>query len=71
MTPILFPLELPPVVNFIKILRAAFEPIFLCQKKLQSQTVTKEKLLEEKGTRKMLMKLTPGDKSYCCFCVRK
>jgi len=48
------------VVNFINILQAAFAPIFLHQK-LQSQTVTREKLckalLYEKVSSKMLMKL--------------
>jgi len=32
------------LVNFINILPAAFAPLFLRQKKLQSQTVTREKL---------------------------
>jgi hypothetical protein len=48
------------VVNFINILQASFAPIFLRQK-LQSQTVTREKLckalLYEKVSSKMLMKL--------------
>ncbi len=51
-----------PVVNFIHILRAVFEPISFA-KKLQSQTVLREKpsktLQYEKGSSKMLMKLTP------------
>ncbi len=53
------------VVNFINILGAAFVTIFL-HKKLQSRTVTREKmrkaLLYKKGTCKMLMKLTQGRK---------
>jgi hypothetical protein len=48
--------------NFAKILRAAFVTIFLRLKKLQSQTVSREKLsrtlLYEKGASKMCMKLT-------------
>jgi hypothetical protein len=55
-------MKLTPVVNFIKILRAAFTPIFFCQK-LQSQTVIREKLRKalsyEKVESKVLMKLTP------------
>jgi hypothetical protein len=56
-------MKLTPVVNFINILKAAFAPIFFCQK-IQIQTVTREKqlcitLLNEKGVCKMLMKLTP------------
>jgi hypothetical protein len=51
------------VVNFIKILRAAFVPIFFA-KKIQSHTVIREKLrkalLKEKVRRKMLMKLAYG-----------
>jgi len=39
---------LTPVVNFINILQAAFAPVFLrqyfCAQKLQSLTVTREKL---------------------------
>jgi len=57
-------LKLPSAVNFINILRAAFAPIFL-RKKLQSQNITREKLLKilflEKGAHKMLIKLTPGE----------
>jgi len=48
-------------VNFINILQAAFALLFFCQK-IQSQTVSKEKLLKtllyEKVALKMLMKLT-------------
>jgi len=36
--------KLGPVVNFINILGAAFVPMYSCAKKLQSQTVTREKL---------------------------
>jgi len=50
-----------PVVYFIIILQAAFAPIFFCQN-IQSQTVIREKLrkalFHEKGTSKMLTKLT-------------
>ncbi len=50
------------VLNFINILRAAFAPIFFCQK-LQNQTVSRENqlkaLMYKKGLRKMLMKLAP------------
>jgi len=50
------------VVNSINILRAAFAPIFLLQK--ITKTVNREKLykalLYSKGSRKILMKLTPG-----------
>jgi len=35
--------DLPPGVNFIKILLAAFVPLFFCQKS-QGQTVIREKL---------------------------
>jgi hypothetical protein len=56
--------KLTTVVNFINILGAAFAPILLT-KKLQSQTVTREKqgktLLYKKGARKMFVKLTTGD----------
>jgi len=49
------------VVNFINILRAAFAQ-YSCVKKLQSQTVTGEKLRKtlwyKKGVHEMLMKLT-------------
>jgi len=55
------------IVNFINILRAAFALIFFCQK-IQSQTVTREKLrkalLYEKGARNMLMKLTPNVNAF-------
>jgi len=54
-------MKLTPVVSFINILQAAFALIF-CAKKLQSQTVTREKLFKklsyEKAAPKMLMKLT-------------
>jgi len=50
------------VINFIKILWAAFAPIFLHQK-IKSQTVTGEKLRKalsyKKVLHKMLTKLTP------------
>jgi hypothetical protein len=56
---------LTPVVNWTNILQAAFALKFL-DKKLQSQTVSKEKfqktLLHEKGTRKTMVKLTPGSR---------
>jgi len=49
---------LKPVVNFINILQTAFLPIFFCPKKLQSHTVSKEKLrkalLYKKAACKML-----------------
>jgi len=52
------------VFNFINILCAAFVPIFLLQKKLQSQTVTREKAAQntfvQKSACKMLIKLTPA-----------
>jgi len=52
-----------PVVDFINILWAGFEPIFFHQK-TKSHTVIREKLckalLHEKVACKMLMKLTPG-----------
>jgi len=56
---------LPPVVNFINIiLPAAFAQIFFA-KKLQSQTVIREKLckalLYKKEAYKILMKLQQGD----------
>jgi hypothetical protein len=55
--------KLTPAVNFINILQAAFAPIFFCQK-LQSQTVTREKLhntlLYKKSRKKMLVKLKSG-----------
>jgi len=55
-------MEPPVVINFINILQAAFASIFLRQK-LQSQSVTREKLLNlllyKKRTCKMLVKLTP------------
>jgi len=61
-------------VNFINILRAAFAPNSF-GKKLQSQTVTREKLPKtlsyRKGTHKMLMKLTTrtekGKRELCGF----
>jgi len=63
-----------PLVNFINILRAAFAPIFLHQK-LQSQTVTREKLcktlLSKKVSSKMLMKWTRAMKwlsFWICRC---
>ncbi len=53
---------IPSVVNFTNILRAAFAPIFFYQIKLQSQTWIRQNLgkavLYEKGSRKILMKLT-------------
>jgi hypothetical protein len=58
-------MKLTPVVNFINILRAAFALIDFLPKKLQSQTVRREKLqktlLFEKIACKMLVKLTPDD----------
>ncbi len=55
---------IPSGVNLINILCKPCAPIFLRQKKLQSQNVTREKLHEalsyEKHARKMLMKLTIG-----------
>jgi len=50
------------VVNFIINLQAAFALIFFC-KKIQSQTVIREKLLNEKVVYKMLMKLTPASRA--------
>jgi len=51
-----------PEVNFINILLSAFAPIFF-HKKLQSQTLTREKLCKahsyKKGEHKILIKLTP------------
>jgi len=35
---------LTPVVNFANILQAAFAPVFTFAKKLQSQTLSREKL---------------------------
>jgi len=53
-----------PAVNFINILRAAFETKLLRQKKLQSQNITRDKLRKrlsvEKGVCKTMMKSTPG-----------
>jgi len=57
------PPPLPAMVNFTNILQAAFALISF-YKKLQSQTVSSEKLhnslLWEKFAHKMLVKLTPG-----------
>jgi len=58
--------RLTPVANFINILRAAFYQ-YSFAKKLQSQTVIREKLRKrcasKKCERKMLMKLTLGQTS--------
>jgi hypothetical protein len=53
------------LVNFINILRPAFAPIFLRQKKFQSRTVTKEKAAKKlfcarKVSSKILLTLTLG-----------
>jgi len=57
-------MKLTPVFNFIKILRAAFAPIFFCQKITKSNCNYVEKscaklFCMEKGARNMLVKLTP------------
>ncbi len=47
----------PPVVNFINILRAAFVPIFLCQKTMKPNCTLRkawEKTFVQKVERKML-----------------
>jgi len=65
-------MKLRAVDNFINIFRPAFAPVFFA-KKLQSQTVTREKHSYKKGRCKMLMKLTPVDgktkpcdMKFCC-----
>jgi hypothetical protein len=59
-------LRLCPLVNFTIILHTAFASIF---KKLQSQTVSREKLQEtlsyKKGVGKILLKLTAGRHNHC------
>jgi len=54
-----------PVDNFTNILLAAFAPIFFCQKKIQSQSVSREKLCKtlsykKEAACKLLGKLTPS-----------
>ena len=57
-------MKLRPVINFTNILQAAFWPIFFCQIKLQTKTVSREKHLKtlvKNAVRKLGVILRPGE----------